>query len=52
MAGISTQPTDEDVKTFNALVRASSWEGIVENVKTSANAGELTTGVLGEGAIV
>jgi len=52
MAGISTQPTDEDVKTFNALVRASSWEGIVENIKTSANAGQLTTGVLGAGYLV
>ena len=52
MAGISTQPTDEDVKTFTARGRARSWEGIVENIKTSANAGQLTTGVLGAGYLV
>jgi len=52
MAGISTQPTDEDVKTFNRLMQASSWEEMVENIKASANAGELSTGVLGAGYLV
>lgn len=52
MYGISTEPSDEDVKTFNRIIQATSWEGIVSNVKASANGGELTTGVLGAGYLV
>ena len=50
--GISTEPTEEDVRTFNRIVGAPSWEALVENVKASANSGELTTGVLGAGYLV
>lgn len=50
--GISTEPTDEDVQIFNKIIQAASWEGIVENVKASANAGELGTGTLGAAYLV
>ena len=50
--GISSEPTDDDVKTFHKVCAAASWEGLVENVKASANAGELTSGVLGAGYLV
>ena len=50
--GISTEPTDEDVQIFNKIIQATSWEGIVENVKASANAGELGTGTLGAAYLV
>jgi len=50
--GISTEPTDEDVQIFNKIIQATSWEGIVENVKASANSGELGTGTLGAAYLV
>ena len=45
--GASTEPTDEDVRTFNALLQGGSWEAIVGNIKAAANDGRLTPGVLG-----
>lgn len=48
----SNEPSDEDVKAFNALLSARSWEEIVGNVKREANEGRLTSGTLGAGYAV